>query len=905
MCLAFWNVLCSACRCWGRTLGLTLVFCIPALGLAQTTCVTDSFTTGSLNTSLWNALAISGSYTPQVATVGSQGRLRLTTASGNQATMVQLKKWFPGAANKIVVTFDYYVYDGNGADGVVMVLSDALVSPAPGAAGGSLGYAQAGSNGFAGGWLGFGLDEYGNFPNTNEGRQGYPSGWTPPAGANSPATGTSNSVVVRGSGSGTTGYRLLANTGRLNPVLWNNSSSQTSVQRFRITVDNSTSVAAMVKVERDTTGTGNSYVAVVPSFNANGANSGQATLPTNWLVSFTGGTGGSHNIHELANVNICATYMTEPGGSSTPASFDCLETDTNAPWSALSRKPLYTKLAGTAFKLDVAALRAAGTLESNYVAAGGNSKYVKVELFDSTTASSCAAYANPLASQTVTFASGKYSGAAGRALTGDFTVNGAYKNVVCRVKECTSSACTAFTTAAPACSSDQFSVRPGVVTMATNATAAAPAVGSTPKFKAGGDAFTLRGTTALTTYAGTLSLDTSKLTAQTPAQATSVASGGVVGALSISALTANAAATDVTYDEVGYLYMGTGAFRDDAWTAVDRATGDCITTTAGDAYLSAALSGGKYGCSIGNSAALTLGRFYPDHFALSNTGLTPMCAAASPTPAVPYTYFGQDGFTTSFTMTAQNRANGTTRNYAGVYAKFVPTVYANYGFSASNLPAGASLAASTTAPAGSWGGADSASAGTISVVAKHQVSRPTLPAESVLTVSAAPSDGETSLAATEVANSVRLRYGRLRMTNAYGSELMNLPISLEAQYWNGSMYVTHTADSCTTLPMKSVVMSNYSGDLVACETQLLPALTTATFSAGKLTGLALTKPGAGNSGSVDLAVNTGASASGTTCVSSTASAASAGNVPWLGANPTAKATFGVYKSPLIYLRENY
>ena len=70
-------------------------------------------------------------------------------------------------------------------------------------------------------------------------------------------------------------------------------------------------------------------------------------------------------------------------------------------------------------------------------------------------------------------------------------------------------------------------------------------------------------------------------------------------------------------------------------------------------------------------------------------------------------------------------------------------------------------------------------------------------------------------------------------------------------------------------------------------------------------GMVLSKPGAGNSGSVLLTLNVSAAASGNTCLASSESAATAASRAWFGSNPTARATFGVYKSPLIYLRENY
>jgi MSHA biogenesis protein MshQ len=154
---------------------------------------------------------------------------------------------------------------------------------------------------------------------------------------------------------------------------------------------------------------------------------------------------------------------------------------------------------------------------------------------------------------------------------------------------------------------------------------------------------------------------------------------------------------------------------------------------------------------------------------------------------------------------------------------------------------------------------------------------------------------------TAVAGSANVRSGRLRMPNAYGSDRLALPILIEAQFWTGTAWATNTLDSCTTLPLSAMVMGPYVAPLAACTTWLTPS--SVTLNAGRpLTDVQLTRPDV--NGSVTLTLNTSATASGNTCLSSAASSATAANLTWFG-QPTARATFGIYRSPLIYRRENY
>ena len=162
-----------------------------------------------------------------------------------------------------------------------------------------------------------------------------------------------------------------------------------------------------------------------------------------------------------------------------------------------------------------------------------------------------------------------------------------------------------------------------------------------------------------------------------------------------------------------------------------------------------------------------------------------------------------------------------------------------------------------------------------------------------------------------------MRFGRMRFSNAYGSEFLDLILPMEVQYWNwnssGGAFVRNVLDSHTPLVNTGVgttnfSLSNYRRSLAAGETTLLPA-STVTFTKGAA-NMRLLRPGAGNSGSVKVCVDLDAIA-GTGDVTCQTGGVVA-NKPYLqgGAgfnmDPSADITFGTHKSgPVIYLREGY
>ncbi len=111
--------------------------------------------------------------------VGS-GWLRLTNNSDNQTGFAYNTTSFD-LSQGLLIQYDYATWGGTGADGYSVFLFDAGVSTFNiGAFGGSLGYAQKLTTqswyhaptvpGISGGYMGIGVDEYGNFCNPTEGR---------------------------------------------------------------------------------------------------------------------------------------------------------------------------------------------------------------------------------------------------------------------------------------------------------------------------------------------------------------------------------------------------------------------------------------------------------------------------------------------------------------------------------------------------------------------------------------------------------------------------------------------------------------------------------------------------------------------------------------------------------------
>lgn len=611
---------------------------------------------------------------------------------------------------------------------------------------------------------------------------------------------------------------------------------------------------------------GSSTVDISPiGFVSNGATTFSTSSPTALVGSTTCSFGSSNSCLLVATNASCA------------ADFNCTETTSNTSSTPADSAPttgrLYTKLTGTSFTVDVIARLAGGAVVDDY--ASDVDKAVNVELVDSSNGASCAAYPNITdvspTSQNLVFAKANQSTDKGRKSV-SFTVGNAYQNVRCRARD---------NNGVVGCSQDSFTIRPqGVTLSATGATATAPSATASPAIAAG-SSFSLRAVASpatATNYAGTLDQATTKITAQDPTKSV-IATGGTAGVLSPNALTAGQTVTNATYSEVGYAYLEPDAYVDSNYTAID-SPNDCVAGSSSN-VLNAA---GKYGCNVANQTTFTLGRFRPNNFI---TVVTPACAAGnfsyagSTTPA-------RTGQAFSVVVTAQNAAGSTTSNYRGLFAH--TPVLTNAG-STSGISGNALIFSNGVATASVVYTAGTARSSPVTL---------TMRAVDVDPVSPASSQGYTE-------GQSLIRSGQVRLSNAYGSELLDLPMSLTAQYWNGTGWVTNTFDSCTTgVGLSSAIVSaSLAASKVCAWDSGAPGLSgigcsTAGVSSKKFAeppsagnfNLNLQKPGAGFGGSADITVT----------VPTWLQFVGNGSV---ATSPKGRATFGVYKSPLIYLRENY
>ncbi|NGZ84601.1 DUF6701 domain-containing protein [Duganella aceris] len=303
------------------------------------------------------------------------------------------------------------------------------------------------------------------------------------------------------------------------------------------------------------------------------------------------------------------------------------------------------------------------------------------------------------------------------------------------------------------------------------------------------------------------------------------------------------------------------------------------------------------------NAVLNIGRFVPDHFDTVITTPPMTCDPAGmtcPANAPGMAYSGQ-----SFTVQVlpRNTLSKTTLNYRGIFARGVTlSAYSAPGTTTTvnppASPSGSVLSANSIASSAFVRSADGASLGPTAppVYTFPRMFSGTAPfANNWVTPTAiylratetsSPNDGVTSLRSSPVEAGIMIVTGRMLVPNAYGSSQLPLLLNLSAQYYgqtvvNGvttAAWRTNAADSVTKVTPSSGML--FSSCALACPTILDGAERTLAAGAAK----------------VSLKAGSTTGKSGGSAVLN----------PWPYLPSTiGRVTFGVYRSPLIFLREVY
>jgi MSHA biogenesis protein MshQ len=388
----------------------------------------------------------------------------------------------------------------------------------------------------------------------------------------------------------------------------------------------------------------------------------------------------------------------------------------------------------------------------------------------------------------------------------------------------------------------------------------------------------------------------------------------------------------------------------------------------------------------------TIGRFVPDNFVasalLTPTFLTfnandVSCSTPPSGPKRSFTYIGQGfGFSTapSVRITARNAAGTTTTNYKGnlwkvggagtsALVKACPTNVCLFTTTWSS-PAAGSVASSysyTLTPASTPNWDSGTATGTVPSVTingngtgdfaftagasgdqlafKRDVTTPLSTFTAAINDAITLTDdtesgtaGNGTLSASVTFSSIAFdagnsfRYGLLRLQDVFaplgGNSSGNAPVALQAQYWNGSAFVTNTADNCSAFTEKNFVLYNHGGSITAANLPTPTAgsngkvsmgITPLASGIGRVNVVSTSSPPAPintitQPGTVHICLDLDSSS---TQVDAACVAVTPSNKPylqgqWAGASynkdPNATVGFGVYGAQpknFIYLRENY
>ncbi|HOY23694.1 MAG TPA: hypothetical protein PK002_11100 [Cellvibrio sp.] len=211
----------------------------------------------------------------------------------------------------------------------------------------------------------------------------------------------------------------------------------------------------------------------------------------------------------------------------------------------------------------------------------------------------------------------------------------------------------------------------------------------------------------------------------------------------------------------------------------------------------------------------TVGRFYPDHFSLTSSIVTNSCGAT-------FSYMGHPAIGLNYELKAQNASGNTMVNYNANYGTLPISTYvaenANSGNGTllnSRFTSGAALAVSA--------GSLQMTSNTAMFSRQAITFAPEVPYSSLqlglditdsfdgrglqgknMNATTTGVCGGLSCTAVSLGAPLDIRYGRLRLDDAFGPETFSLNVNFATEYWTGNYFAVNANDSCTQVPRAAI-----------------------------------------------------------------------------------------------------
>ncbi|WP_148714450.1 DUF6701 domain-containing protein [Chitinolyticbacter meiyuanensis] len=371
-------------------------------------------------------------------------------------------------------------------------------------------------------------------------------------------------------------------------------------------------------------------------------------------------------------------------------------------------------------------------------------------------------------------------------------------------------------------------------------------------------------------------------------------------------------------------YFANGSYSSGATTLTDLVWNEVgilrltphVASASGLGYLGLGDLGSGDGSVL--TASANIGRFAPHRFMLSSPGLVNRQALGC-SPASPFTYLGE-AMRLQGQLTAVAVGGTTTTNYDSALGFAKLGSASALGIAAANVNGGTITPLSARLTTG--GAAPSWSGGTTTLLQTATVARTSAPDGPFLNarLGIAPTDSDATALAASALNldaqnsgsashaslgTTQLRAGRLKLSNALGSDQLDLPVPAQLEAWNNG-FTRNTLDNCTPVVPAGIgvaTFGNYLGGLNSSNlgaSRLQFGTPPQLASQGRV-GVTVTRPGTAVRGSADLTFDLDANGYGYLKGYVAGGNYTATLQPW------ARVTFGGYdlKQPLIFIRENY